>query len=48
MDDADSSIATAPLPTERTIRRRTNLVVQTLRFAAINVRMVQMILKGHD
>jgi hypothetical protein len=48
MDNADTSIAQAPLPTERTIRSRTNLAVQLWRFAAINVRMVQMILKGHD
>jgi hypothetical protein len=48
MDDADASIARAPLPTEETIRSRTNLAVQAWRFAAINVRMVKMILKGHD
>lgn len=48
MDNADTSIAQAPLPTEKTIRSRTNLFVQTWRFAAINVRMIQMILKGHD
>jgi hypothetical protein len=48
VDNAESSIAQAPLPTERTVRGRTNLVIQAWRFAAINVRMVQMILKGHD
>ncbi len=48
MDDAEASIAQAPLPTEKTVRSRTNLVVQAWRFAAINVRMIQMIMKGHD
>ena len=48
MDNAAESIAQAPLPTERTVRGRTNLVVQAFRFAAINLRMIQMIRKGHD
>jgi hypothetical protein len=48
MDTAEASIAQAPLPTERTVRSRTNLVVQAWRFAAINLRMIQMIRKGHD
>ena len=48
MTDPNESIAQAPLPTERTVRSRTNLLVQGWRFAAINVRMIQMILKGHD
>jgi hypothetical protein len=47
MDDADESIARAPLPTPKTVRSRTNLAVQLWRFAAINRRMLQMIRKGH-
>ena len=45
--DVDSSIAQAPLPTERTVRRRTALPTQLVRFAAINLRMVSIIIKGH-
>ncbi len=48
MDNAEASIAQAPLPTERTVKSRTNLAVQAWRFAAINVRMVKMIRKGHS
>lgn len=47
MDTSDESIAQAPLPTERTVRNRTNLALQAWRFAAINLRMVKMIRKGH-
>ena len=43
-----ASIAQAPLPTEKTVRSRTNLAVQVVRFAAINIRMVKMIRKGHS
>ena len=45
--DVDSSIAQAPLPTEKTVRRRTALPTQLVRFAAINLRMVSIIIKGH-
>jgi hypothetical protein len=48
VDNVEESIAAAPLPTERTVRNRTNLAVQAWRFAVINIRMIQMILKGHD
>lgn len=47
MDDADSSIAQAPLPTPETVRARTNLAIQAWRFAAINLRMMKMVRKGH-
>lgn len=47
MDDTEQSIATAPMPTEQTVRMRTNLALQAWRFAAINLRMVKMIRKGH-
>jgi hypothetical protein len=48
MDNADVDISKAPLPTPETVRARTNLVVQVWRFAAINVRMMKMIRKGHN
>lgn len=47
MDTAES-IEQAPLPTEETLRARTSLVRQALRFAAINLRMLKMIRKGHE
>lgn len=47
MSDVDSSIAQAPLPTEKTVRRRTSLPTQLVRFGAINLRMIKIILKGH-
>jgi len=48
MDNAEASIAQAPLPTERTVKSRTNLAVQVWRFTAINIRMIKMIRKGHS
>jgi hypothetical protein len=47
MTDVDSSIAQAPLPTEKTVRSRTALPTQVVRFGAINLRMIKIILKGH-
>ena len=46
MDDAASSIAASPTPTETTLRRRSNIVFQFGRFIALNVRMLTMITKG--
>jgi hypothetical protein len=46
MDDAARSIASAPLPTEQTLRRRKSLFFQVWRFAALNLRMLTMITKG--
>jgi hypothetical protein len=37
----------APLPTERTVRRRTNLPLQAYRFAAVSLKMTRMILRSH-
>ena len=37
----------APLPTKRTLRMRQNLPYQTYRFAAFNLRIVRMVVKGH-
>ena len=42
---ADERIAAAPLPTARTLRWRSNLIVQTWRFARINLRMLHIIRK---
>jgi len=47
MDNAEKSIANAPLPTSATLRTRKNVFVQSWRFIAINIRMIKMILKGH-
>lgn len=47
MSDIDERIASAPLPTDKTLKRRSSLPVQAWRFARINLRMVQMIRKGH-
>lgn len=44
---AADSIAQAPLPTPETLKARNSLVVQGYRFAAINLRMMKMVLKGH-
>jgi hypothetical protein len=47
MDDAARSIAEAPLPTRRTLRARSSLPFQVLRFVAFNIRMLRMVKKGH-
>jgi hypothetical protein len=40
-------LGTAPLPTDRTLRRRRSLPVQAFRFLAFSVRLVRMVLKRH-
>ncbi len=47
MTDVNTSIAAAPMPTEKTVKSRTSLPTQMMRFGAINLRMVKIILKGH-
>lgn len=47
MDTSNESIASAPLPTEKTLRRRANLPYQVVRFAAINLKMIKIIARGH-
>ena len=47
MSDIDERIASAPLPTDKTLRQWSSLPVQAWRFARINLRMIQMIRKGH-
>jgi hypothetical protein len=47
MGYADESIASAPMPTEMTLRARRNLAFQFWRFLLINLKMIKMIRKGH-
>ncbi len=47
MENEDDVISRAPLPTGKTLRARKNLIIQTWRFIAINIRMVKMIFKGN-
>jgi len=47
MENEDEVISKAPLPTEKTLRARKNLLIQFWRFIAINFRMVKMIFKGN-
>ena len=49
MSDAatDEAVASAPLPTPKTLSRRRNLPFQLLRFAAINLKMMRVIARGH-
>lgn len=44
----DNRIDSAMLPTKKTLKMRTSLPVQLFRFASINIRMLQMVLKAHD
>jgi hypothetical protein len=46
MDHTAHDIAQAPLPTPRTLRRRSNPLFQLWRFFALNRRFIIMILKG--
>ncbi len=45
--ESDRAIAAAPLPTDRTIRARQNLLVQAVRFVILNIRIMRMVLKGN-
>jgi len=47
MENPNESIARAPLPTEKTLKQRRNLLIQFMRFCAINLKMIKMIRKGH-
>ena len=40
-------IADSPLPTRTTLRMRQNLLIQSWRFARINLRMMRIIYSGH-
>lgn len=48
MENPNDSIAQAPLPTQKTLRFRRNLLIQLWRFAAINIKMMNLIRKGHN
>lgn len=43
----DHAIRTAPLPTPATLRRRSSPGRQLVRFAALNARIMRMVIKGH-
>jgi hypothetical protein len=47
MDHTAEDIASAPLPTAKTLRVRSNLVSQFGRFLAINLKMARIIRKEH-
>jgi len=47
MENTNDSISHAPLPTARTLKLRKNILLQLWRFAAINLKMLNMIRKGH-
>ena len=42
-----ADLSKAPLPTEKTLKARKSLPFQATRFAAFNVRIMRMVLKGH-
>jgi hypothetical protein len=45
--DTTESIASAPLPTARTLRMRRSLPYQLVRLVAINIKMIKIITRGH-
>ena len=47
MENPNESIARAPLPTPKTLKQRSNILIQFTRFIAINLKMIKMIRKGH-
>lgn len=47
MNNPMEDINRAPLPTEQTLKMRKNLIFQLFRFAALNIKMIRMIRKGH-
>jgi hypothetical protein len=47
MDTSNDRIAAAPLPTPRTLRRRSSIPLQLWRFGQINLRMLRMVRKAH-
>jgi hypothetical protein len=48
MDAMEERIGQAALPTAGTIASRTNLLTQTVRFMAINWKMIRIIFKSHS
>ena len=45
--EACVAIRCAPLPTPKLLKQRTNLFIQFLRFAAINIKMLRVIVASH-
>lgn len=43
-----ADLSKAPLPTDATLRKRQSIPLQLTRFAAYNVRIMRMVLKGHS
>lgn len=44
--DESVNFDNAPLPTQKQLRARTNIVIQAWRFAALNLKMMGMVRKG--
>lgn len=42
-----ADLSKAPLPTEDTLRKRRSIPLQLTRFAAYNLRIMRMVVKGH-
>ena len=42
-----ADLSSAPLPTEKTLRARQNLLGQFMRFIAFDLRIMRMVVKGH-
>ena len=40
--------STAPMPTKHTLRMRTNIPFQLMRFGIVNLKMLRMVLKSHN
>ena len=40
--------STAPMPTKHTLRMRTNIPFQLVRFGIVNIKMLRMVLKSHN
>ena len=47
MENPQDAISHAPLPTAKTLRFRKNILIQIWRLSAINLKMLNMIRKGH-
>jgi len=44
---AAQAVASAPMPTPKTLAARKNVLYQLIRFAAINLKMLKVITSGH-
>jgi len=48
MERYDDRIETAMLPTDKTLKKRTSVPIQLVRFVSLNLRMVRMAFKAHN